>query len=118
MAYTNGNLAYQYEEKASKRKAVKKVKKTLPAKEKVVYLFAVLMIVVMAGVVISGYAQLAEYNYSLQKTEKSITSLNQQNEELERRIAELSSPDRITTIAQNELNMSLNEQQIIVISRP
>ncbi len=89
----------------------------MPIEEKMFYLFSVIFIVVLASVVISGYAQLAEYNYSIQKVEKSITDIKKENEELEIEIASLSSPDRILEIAQNKLEMSLNEEQVIVLSQ-
>lgn len=117
--YLNGNLAYNYERKEVKN--VPNIKKTsshqLPVKEKLFYLFSVIFIVSLAGIVISGYALIAEYNYSSQKLEKSISDIKKENEQIQINIAELSSPDRIIQIAQNELGMNINEQQIIVISQ-
>lgn len=117
--YLNGNLAYNYERKEVKN--VPNIKKTnhhqMPVKEKLFYLFSVIFIVSLAGIVISGYALIAEYNYSAQKLEKSISDIKKENEQIQIKIAELSSPDRIIQIAQNELGMNINEQQIIVISQ-
>ncbi|OEF99278.1 cell division protein FtsL [Vulcanibacillus modesticaldus] len=117
--YTNGNLAVQFQDKDYKNKRIikKTKKKSIPASEKLFYLFSILFIAIVASVVISGYAQIAEYNYTVQKLEKSIADINHQNEILQMKIAELSSPERILEIAQNELGMTLNEEQVIVISQ-
>lgn len=115
----NGNLAYDYRQNyVKKTKQVRKTKKkTMPATEKVFYIFSVFFVVAIASIVISGYAQIAEYNYSIQKLEKSIYNINQENESLQTEIAELSSPERVLYMAQNDLGMTLDESQVIVLSR-
>ena len=119
IANNKGNLAYQSQESVNpKVKTIKKVKKrVMPAGEKIFYLFAVIFIAGLASVVISGYAQIAEYNYSIQKIKNSIVEINKYTDQLQIEIAELSSPERIIDIAQNKLGMTLNEKQVIVLSR-
>ena len=118
-AKTNGNLAYKYQEQAYYNRKNKKSinKRNMPAGEKVFYIFSVIFVVIVSSFVISGYAQIAEYNYSIQKLENSITQLNKDNESLQREIAKLSSPERIITIAKEELGMTLDEEQVIVLSK-
>lgn len=115
--HSSGNLAYQYRESYAYNQVTgeEKKKKTMPVKEKLFYIFAVLFVVLLASIVISGYAQIAESNYEIQKLEKSISTINQNNEDLQRKIAELSSPDRILKLAQEKLGMTLNEDQIVVL---
>lgn len=117
---TNGNLAYKYQENnqyINQRKTkISKKKSSMPIGEKLFYIFSVLFVVTLSSIVISGYAQIAEYNYSIQKTKQSISELNLQTEHLQTEIADLSSPDRIIKIATDELGMSMNEEQIIVLT--
>lgn len=121
MAVTiNGNLAYKYkeqEEQKQKRIITKTKKVSIPVREKLFYIFAVIFAVILSGIVISGYAQIAEYSYSIQKVESSIIEINRGNEELQKKIAELSSPERIITTAREELGMTLDEEQVIVLNR-
>ncbi|WP_082732413.1 cell division protein FtsL [Tepidibacillus decaturensis] len=77
----------------------------------------VLFVVILAGFIISGYAQISEYNYSIQNLEKSIAKTNEENDTLQLKIAELSAPERIIKIAQEELGMALNEEQVIILSK-
>ncbi len=113
--YTNGNLAYQYQDKLNKQNKSHIKIKGMPAGEKLFYLSVVIFVVFLASIVISGYAQIAEYNYKEQKLEKSISSINEENETLQRKIAELSTTDRIIDIAENKLGMTLDESRIVVL---
>lgn len=119
-ATINGNLAYKYreqEEQTQRRIATKSKKVSIPVGEKLFYIFVVIFVVILSGIVISGYAQITEYSYSIQKVENSITEINKENEELQKKIADLSSPERIITTAQEELGMTLDEDQVIVLNR-
>ncbi|TCS84421.1 cell division protein FtsL [Tepidibacillus fermentans] len=118
VSYTNGNLAYQAREKETvQKKTVTKVKKsTMPIREKLFYLVMVLLVVVVASVIISNYAQIVEYNYLIQKQEQAIKAIQLENESLQLKIANLSSPERILSIAQKKLGMKLNEEQIVMLS--
>ncbi len=116
--YTNGNLAYKQEVKINNVTRVSKPNENLIlVKEKLFYLFSVVFVVVMASIVISNYAQIVEYNYSIQNVEKSIYQLQEENDNLQLKIAELSSPERIIDIAQNKLGMTVAEERIIVLSQ-
>ncbi|MGD9677914.1 MAG: cell division protein FtsL [Vulcanibacillus sp.] len=89
---------------------------TLLVKEKLAYIMLIIVLVILAGMVISGYAILAENNYKIQELKNSIILINKESENLEMEIAELSSPSRILRIAQEELGMTLDESRIIVLS--
>jgi len=115
----NGTLAYDLQENQSvvRQRSEKRTKKlTMPIEEKLFYLFSVIFIVALASIVISGYAQITEINYSIQKTEQSIEKIQKENEQLQIEIANLSAPERIIKLAQEKLNMALNEEQVIVLS--
>ncbi|WP_339062299.1 cell division protein FtsL [Tepidibacillus marianensis] len=116
--YNNGNLAYQLKEREVVQKTIRtKVKRiTIPVQEKLIYLVAVLFVVSVASIIISNYAQIVEYNYSIQKQEQFIKKTQMENESLQLKIAELSSPERILAIAENKLGMKLNEQQVVMLS--
>jgi len=117
--YTNGNLALKYNNENKRISTNKETlnQPTMVMGEKLFYLFCVLFIVSLASIVIAGYAQIAKYNYSIQQLESSIKQNYEQNDQLQLKIAELSSPDRIIEIAQNDLGMALNEQQVIVLAQ-
>ncbi|MFV9509994.1 cell division protein FtsL [Tepidibacillus sp. LV47] len=116
--YTNGNLAYQLREKQTvhKKSAIKIKKSSIPIGEKLFYLVTVLIVGAIASVIISNYAQIVEYNYQIQKQEQSIKAIQIENENLQLKIAELSSPERILAIAKERLGMKLNEEQVIMLS--
>lgn len=115
--YINGNLARQYDNETSNINIKQAKNKVMPKREKLFFIFSVLFVVLLSGIIISGYAQITELNYEAQKVEKSITSMNEENENLQRKIAELSTPERILKIARDELGMSLNEKQVLVITK-
>lgn len=117
--YTSGNLAHKPEIKANNKvtRSSKPNQDFIHVKEKVFYLFSVAFVVIMASIVISNYAQIVEYNYSIQKVEKSITQIVEENDSLQLKIAELSSPERILDIAQNKLGMTVEEERIVVLSQ-
>ena len=114
----SGNLAYKHFERQKINKQYAEIsRKSLPAAEKFFYLMSVIFIVALASIVISGYAQIAELNYEAQKLEKSIISSSDEIDNLERKIAELSSPERIIKIAQEKLGMVMDESQVIVLNK-
>ena len=117
--YSNGNLAYQLQEKEPVKKviATKKAKKSpMPLKEKLFYLVTVIFVVAISSIVISNYAQIVEYNYTIQKQEQEIKNTQLENEQLQLKIAELSSPERILSIAEEQFGMQLNEEQVVMLS--
>lgn len=116
--YTDGNLAVEFEEeKLPNRKNNRKTKnQSISGKEKLFYLFSLIFVIIIASVVISGYASITKLNYEVQEVQKSINTINQENENIEMQIVELSTPDRIIKYAQEELGMTLDEDQIIVLT--
>lgn len=114
--YTNGNLAVKYEEGKLPNKKIKTKNNFISGREKMFYMFLLLFTIIIASTVISGYASITQSNYELQEVKQAINTVKQENEDLEMQIAELSSPERIINYAQEELGMSLEEDQIIVLS--
>lgn len=112
----NENVIIDYQEKSIPSSKIKYRKRTITMQEKLFYIFSIFIVVGLASIVISGYAIIAENNYKVQELKKSIAKINQETENLEMEIAELSSPSRILKIAYEELGMTLDESRIIVLS--
>jgi cell division protein FtsL len=101
-AYIHGNLAV--DEKKTLKQPEKKVrettktvvrKKSIPMQEKLLYLFTIVVCVVVAGFIIFRYAQIYEMNVQMQKINKEIELLKQENIKLETKIAQLQNPQII-----------------------
>ena len=97
--YYQGNLAVKKKEQKqqSYREEVRKVtrKKQIPTKEKLLYLFAVMLCVLVAGLVILRYAQIYEVNAKLHQVEKDIKRLETENETMQLEVKVLSDPKRL-----------------------
>ncbi|NJP36451.1 cell division protein FtsL [Alkalicoccus luteus] len=83
--------------------------------EKLLYGLAVPLIIAAAFMIVSNYASLYSLNYDAQGTEAAITEQTSVNDGLTLQVKELSDPDRILTIAQSELGMSLHDEQVRVL---
>jgi cell division protein FtsL len=115
-AYIHGNLAVERKRTASPKveyqtKTVMK-RTTIPATEKLLYLFSIMIFVVISGVLISRVAESYENNYKMQEVKAQMESLTEQNKQLQLQISELSAPERITRIAKQELGMVPSESQV------
>lgn len=107
-----GNLALMPQEtREPKPRTPKKRKVTihyaLPLKEKLAYLLLLGAVVIVAGLILSRYALIAEENYQIEKIKQEITDIQKENELLRLQIAESSSPERILKIAKE---MGLTKQ--------
>lgn len=107
-----GNLALMPQEtREPKTRTPKKRKVTihyaLPLKEKLAYLLLLGAVVIVAGLILSRYALIAEENYQIEKIKQEITDVQKENELLRLQIAESSSPERILKIAKE---MGLTKQ--------
>lgn len=107
-----GNLALMPQEtREPKTRTPKKRKVTihyaLPLKEKLAYLLLLGAVVIMAGLILSRYALIAEENYQIEKIKQEITDVQKENELLRLQIAQSSSPERILKIAKE---MGLTKQ--------
>lgn len=99
MMYVQGNLAIK--EKREERLAYEETRrvvrrrKPIPVKEKLLYLFAVLICVAAAGLVIFRYAQIYEVNAKIQQMEKEIQRLENENNTLQLEVNVLNDPKRL-----------------------
>ncbi len=86
------------------------------ARERLLYIVLVIIAIALSVAVITGYALITENNYQLQKITKEVEVLVQTNTNLQFEISKLRQPERILSIAQQELGMTLNDDRIIVLS--
>lgn len=100
--YYQGNLAVKEKRRQSESQAVYqetrrvvKRRKSIPTKEKLLYLFAIVICVVMAGFVIFRYAQIYEINAKIQQIENEIKSIENENDTLQLEAYKLSDPKRL-----------------------
>lgn len=97
--YVQGNLALKEKRNEQplyreERRVVRR-KKTIPTGEKLFYLFAVLICVAAAGLVIFRYAQIYEVNAKIQQMEKEIQRLEDENNTLQLEVNVLNDPKRL-----------------------
>ncbi|NGQ93711.1 cell division protein FtsL [Brevibacillus sp. SYP-B805] len=104
--YYRGNLAVDMEpaRSSSRSKRTVKIKPTLPAGEKLLYLFFILLVVAGVGFVGTRYAQISEYNHEIQNLKQEIKEQQETNASLQQKIEEMSSRERIEAVAR-ELGM-------------
>lgn len=103
MSYIQGNLALDPKRKPSSGQRVK-IKETtkvvyrnssLPAQEKMLYLFTVVLCVIVAGVIIWRFAAIYQMNANILKMQGEIREIQAQNSALKQEVEKLQSPDRL-----------------------
>ncbi|NQX57659.1 septum formation initiator family protein [Paenibacillus qinlingensis] len=103
MSYIQGNLALDPKRKPSQQQRVK-IKETtkvvyrnssLPAQEKMLYLFTVVLCVIVAGVIIWRFAAIYQMNANILKMQGEIREIQAQNSALKQEVEKLQSPDRL-----------------------
>lgn len=97
--YVQGNLAVKEQRETrtvyrEERRIVRR-RKPIPTKEKLFYLFAILICVAAAGLVIFRYAQVYEVNAKIQQMEKEIQRLEEENNTLQLEVNVLNDPKRL-----------------------
>ena len=93
--------AVAFEEAAVKKKKRRLLQaKGLPASEKLLYLFSVVVCVALAALVISQYAEVTELNVEIQKVEEEAKKIMEINRQLEAEKNMLSSGERIRQFAE------------------
>ncbi|MEK3882515.1 cell division protein FtsL [Paenibacillus sp. PL2-23] len=106
MAYVNGNLALQPKRKPQQQEVIRETRKvvvkrkSLPMQEKLLYLFTVIICVVVAGVILSRYAQIYDMNVQIKGMNADYETMNVELEELKRQVERLSNPERIREMAE------------------
>ncbi|PYZ93247.1 cell division protein FtsL [Salipaludibacillus keqinensis] len=83
--------------------------------EKLIYSMAMMALVFVLYLILSNYATMYSLNHEMQQTETEITQQESINGGLSLQVKELSDPERILHIAQNDLGMELNDNSVKVI---
>lgn len=119
-----GNVAVQLRQKETLQKrntgAATKAKSSpfgVALKEKMLYFVLIAIMVSVSGLILTRYALISQYNYEIQKNSAQVVELHQANETLEVKIDQLSNPERIKQIAENQLGMTAQEDAIRNYSR-
>lgn len=100
----HGNLALDDRTERKDRVKTRESKKTvvrrytIPAKEKLLYLFTIILCVIVAGLIIFRYTQIYEVNTKIQHIEKEITRLEAENRSLMLSVRKLQEPSRLNEI--------------------
>jgi len=93
--------AVAFEETAVEKKRRRLLQaRGLPAGEKLLYLFSVVVCVALAALVISQYAEVTELNVEIQKVEEETKRIQEINRQLEAEKNMLSSGERIRRFAE------------------
>ncbi|MDR6551372.1 septum formation initiator family protein [Paenibacillus qinlingensis] len=117
-SYIQGNLALDPKRKPNPQQRVK-IKETtkvvyrnssLPAQEKMLYLFTVVLCVIVAGVIIWRFAAIYQMNANILKMQGEIREIQAQNSALKQVVEKLQSPDRLKEEAVR-LGFNVQEQK-------
>ncbi len=100
--------------KTTKTKRTLKTKPSIPAMEKLLYLFVVLVLVLGVGFVGTRYVQISQYNHEIQKAKMEIANAQETNASLQLKIEEMSSRSRIEAVAA-ELGMQQQNEAVHVV---
>ncbi|MCF6093597.1 cell division protein FtsL [Microaerobacter geothermalis] len=113
-----GNLAVVQGKKRKSRAEKRRVTiiRSVPVGEKLLYLMMVILFVIVSGMVLSRYSQIAELNYQIQETKKQISAVNEEIANLQLKVAALNSPERILEIA--EKKGMTQSTQVKIIGHP
>lgn len=107
-AYMQGNLALEQKQaqrplpKVKMKETTKVVyrHKSLPAQEKMLYLFTVALCVAVASVIIWRYAAIYQMNAHILQMQKEIRQIQAENSALKQEMEKLQSPERLGVEAQ------------------
>ncbi len=95
---------------------MRKVKKRLKMSkfEKLIYTFAILLLVSSPITIVFSKAALSQVNFEVEKTKDEISAQNKKNESLSMKINELASLDKIQAIAKDQ-GLSYNNDNIKIV---
>lgn len=86
--------------------------------DKLIVLIVLALAVAASGISVSRYVVAAELNYQKQELQSQILTYKEANTQIEMKIAELSSPERIYEIAINDIGMqSAPAQKVKIVQR-
>lgn len=83
--------------------------------EKLIYSFGVIVMVMVCFVLITNYALMYMSNHDIQQLEDQIVQQQSSIDGLSLQVKELSDPERILHIAQNDMGMTLSDDNVHVI---
>lgn len=96
------------------KRTVKTKQSSIPAVEKLYYLFVILVLVLGVGFVGTRYVQISQYNHEIQKAKMEIANAEETNASLQLKIEEMSSRSRIEAVAK-ELGMLPEPEAVHVV---
>jgi len=116
--FNYGNLAVDIQRKTQpKRKTIQKKKVVyrygISGKEKLAFFIGIILIVSISIMVLARYSEVSKYNYQIVEIQKQIKTTQEENNQLKLKIDELSSPERIQSIA-NEMGLAQHEGSVKV----
>lgn len=117
------NVAYQLREKQEQnqkrmnKSATVIVEKGGITKGETILLSLLAIVFFLASIfVISNYATIQSLNRDVHVLQSDVENKTQTNEDLQLQVTELSDPERIMSIAKEELGLTLNEKNVKVIT--
>jgi cell division protein FtsL len=126
--YQYGNVAVQYQKEKDRKPNTNGNQNRQPQKnpvrlgisprEKIVYIFSIIIVVAVLSLLLMQMASVSQFNYEIQSLEKEITQIEERNSNLQLEVANLSAPERIIKLAQEEWGMSLNKSTVKILSNP
>ncbi|QDI90607.1 cell division protein FtsL [Salicibibacter halophilus] len=105
---------YVREEQRQVQTVQNRIEKRLTRGEKYLMALIVMAVVVTAVLMVSNYASMYGQQQEISQLQSEINQQQQYNEGLEHQVSELSDPERILEIAQDN-GMELNENNVTVL---
>ncbi len=115
LAVKEAYVADEVRTSVKKRTVVRKA--VIPAKEKLLYLFAIIFCAVVAGSVIFKYAQIYEMNTKIHELESELQVLHKENQMLKLEVRKLQEPKRLLEEAR-QLGFSPSEEDVVSVVSP
>lgn len=97
---------------------MRKVKKRLKMSrfERLMYTFLLVVLLATPFMLVFSQATLSKINFEVEKTKKTITIQEKKNESLTMKVNELTSFDKVRSVASN-MGLEYNNENIIVVNR-
>lgn len=123
--YMHGNLALKEQPTNQNRKVNraqpvsqqnKKAKLSIPLGEKMLYLFAIMACVAVAGLILWQYAQIYEVNTRIQKVESEIQRLEKENNVLQLEGQRLQEPKRLLELGKELGFVPTSEEAVVPVT--
>lgn len=121
-AYTRGNLAVEEQNRSQRKVKVRETHKvvyrsrSLPAREKLFCLAAVLLIAFVGGIVISKYALIYQVNKEMYDTKVKIQAVQEDTATKKNMLATFRNPDNLKKLA-NQLGLHTLDPEVMESSK-